>query len=246
MFGALEAALAAVLVTCVYALWIRRHAWGSRWDTNPSRVLVLLGCSGLLMSPAGPVLLDPPVHRLVGWWNVAGLLSVLCIFGAAVAMSEHLLTRLADQDHARLLWRRHIVAPLNLGLPLVVIVFCIADRGQPQYLDLYAPRGPWFAAYWALVGASALYAFGFTGRLLLALRTDPRSKASTERYLVWVGFNVAAILAQLTAVFTGTPVTLPTWIFAGASAITFAYASVLSWRDRTTWFDPTAPRTAAD
>ncbi|OMC15860.1 hypothetical protein A5735_09260 [Mycolicibacter heraklionensis] len=246
MASVVDAAVVAALSTSAYALWARRHTWGSPWDTNPTCVLVFLGCAGLLMSPVGPTLLDPLFHRMLGLWNVAGLLAVLCVFGAVVAMFDHLVMRLADENHARLLKRRHVTAPLKLGLPLVLIVFCIADRGQPQYLDLFAPRGPWFAAYWALVGALGLHVFGLTGRVLLVLRSDPRSTASTERYLVWVGLNAATILAQLIGVVAGTTVTWPSWICAGASAITFAYASVLSWRDRTTWFGPTIPRTAAD
>lgn len=238
MFGLVEITLMAALATCGYALWVRRHTWGSRWDTNPSRILILIGCAGLLMSPFGSKFFDPLVHRVCGLWNVAGLLAVLCMFCAVWVMFEHLVTRLTDDDQARLLGRRHITTPLKLGLPLVVIVFCIADRGHPEYLDVFAPRGPWFGAYWALIAALALYLFGFTGRLLLILRSDPRSKSSADQYLVWVGFKAAAILAQLTSVLVGSAVTLPTWICACVSATAFAYASALSWRARTNWFKP--------
>ena len=249
MLDLINVALVAALAACGYALWARRHTWGSRWDANPSRVLVLIVCAGLLMSPLGPTFFDPLVYRVFGLWNVAGLLAVLCMFGAVAAMFEHLTTRLADDDHARLLKRRHIMMPLKLSLPLIVIVFCIADRGQPGYLDVFAPRGPWFGVYWALIGALALYLFGFTGRVLLALRGDPRSAASAQYYLVWVVFKVAAILAQLTSVLLGSAVTLPTWIFAGVSTTAFAYASELSWRARTDWFKPfrsISPEAAGD
>ncbi|WP_409429003.1 hypothetical protein [Mycobacterium sp. SMC-11] len=193
------------------------------------------------MSPLGPTYFDPLVHRMSGLWNVAGLLAVLCMFAAVAAMFDHLATRLTDEDHARLLGRRHVTTPLKLGLPLMVVVFCVADRGHPEYLDVFAPRGPWFAAYWALVAALALYLFGFTGRILLALRTDPRSQTAAHYYLVWVVFKVAAIVAQLTSVLLGSAVTLPTWICASVSTAAFIYASVLSWRARIDWFKPVRP-----
>ncbi|ORB04642.1 hypothetical protein BST33_01065 [Mycolicibacter minnesotensis] len=231
-------ALMAALAACGYALWVRRHAWGSRWDTNPSRILILIGAAGLLVSPVGPTYLDPLVHRVCGLWNVAGLLAVLCMFSASMVMSAHLVTRLNDDEQARSLWRRHVTRPLQIGLPLVVMVFCIADRGQPEHLDVFAPRGPGFGVYWTLVAALTLYLFRFTSRVLLTLRSDPRSKTSAEYYLVWVGFKAAAILAQLTSVLLDSAVTLPTWICAGVSTSAFTYASVLSWRARTDWFKP--------
>ncbi|MCV7382593.1 hypothetical protein [Mycolicibacter longobardus] len=250
MFGLVNVALVGALGACGYALWVRRDTWSSRWDANPSRVLVLMGCAGLLMSPVGSTFFDPLAHRVFGLWNVAGLLAVLCMFCAMLVMFEHLVTRLTDSDQARLLGRRHVTTPLKFGLPLVVVVFCVADRGHPEYLDVFAPRGgPWFAAYWALVAGLALYLFVFTGRVLLTLRRDPRSKSSAELYLVWVTFKVAAILAQLTSVLAGSTVTLPTWICVGVSSTAFAYASALSWQTRAQWFKPfrrISPEAAGD
>lgn len=241
MVELIDIALVLILAVCGYALWVRRHTWGSRWDTNPSRILVLIGCAGLLMSPLGSTVFDPVAHRLVGLWNVGGLLALLCMFCAVWVMFEHLVTRVSDCDHARLLGRRHITTPLKIGLPLVVIAFCIADQGHPEYRDIFAPRGSGFAVYWALSAALALYLFGFTARLLLTLRRDPRSKSAADLYLVWAVFKSAALLAQLTSVLVGSALTLPTWILAGVSAVAFAFASALSWQARTDWFKTSRP-----
>ena len=241
MLDLVDIALMTALVACGYALWVRRHTWGSRWDSNPSRVLVLMACAGLLVTPLGSAHLDPHIHRMCGLWNVAGLLAMLCMFSAVWVMFEHLATRLTDADRARVLGRRHVTTPLKLGMPLVILLFCIADRGHPEYADIFAPRGAWFGVYWAVIAALVLYVFGFTGRVLLALRGDPRSKASAEQYLVWVVFKSAAILAQLTSVLVGSAVTLPTWICAGVSSSAFAYASAQSWRARADWFEPVKP-----
>jgi len=237
-----DVALTVILLACGYALWVRRHTWGSRWDANPSRVLVLIGCAGLLMSPVGTTRFDPLVHQVLGLWNVAGMLAVLCMFCAVLVMFDHLATRLTDDDQARLLGHRHVTTPLKVILPLVVVVFCVADWGQPEHFDVFAPRGPWFGVYWALVAAVALYLFGFTARVLLILRSDPRSRPAIDLYLVWATFKPAAILVQLTSVLVGSGVTLPSWICAGVSATAFVYASALSWRTRTDWFKPARPR----
>lgn len=242
MFGFVDAALVAAVMGCGYALWVRRHTWGSQWDTNPSRVLILIGAAGLMLSPLGSMHLDPLIHRVCGLWNVAGLLGVLCMFGAVAVMFEHFVMRLSDSDHqTRALRLRHVTTPLMVGLPLLVVTFGIADRGQPEYLDAFALRGPWFTAYWTLTAVLAFYLFGLTGRILLTLRGDPRSRTVAQYYLVWVVFKSAAIVAQLTSVLLGSTVTLPTWICAGVSSTAFIYASVLSWRSRTDWFSPARP-----
>lgn len=249
MFGLINVAAVAVLAACGYALWVRRDTWASRWDSNPSRILVFIGGAGVLMSPVGWGLLDPLIHRVLGVWNVAGLLAALCMFAAVVTMFGHLVTRLTDQDRARLLERRYVKAPLKFVLPLAIIVYFIADRGQSQYQDVFATRGPWFTVYWTLICVFALYLFGFAGRVLLTLRNDPRSKSSADQYLYWIAFKVAAMSYQLISVLIGSTVTLPTWICAGAASMAFAYASAQSWQTRADWFkpvNPTSPETAED
>lgn len=249
MFGLVDVVLVTAVAACGYALWVRRHTWGSRWDTNPSRILVLIVSAGLLMSPLGTTFFDPLVHRVFGLWNVAGLLAVLCLFCAMWLLSEHLVTRLTDQDRVRLLERRYVKAPLIFGLPPLVIVFCVADRGHPEYLDVFAPRGPWFGAYWALIAAMALYLFGLAGRMLLPLRHDPRSKTAAEGYLACLVFEAGTMVCQLTSVLIGSSATLPSWVCAGAAAIAFAFASAQSWRARIAWFKPfkpIAPEVAGD
>ncbi|WP_046300151.1 MULTISPECIES: hypothetical protein [unclassified Mycobacterium] len=249
MFDLINVAVAAALAASGYALWVRRHTWGSRWDTNPSRILIFIGGAGLLMSPVGWGLLDPLIYRVLGVWNVAGLVAALCMFAAVATMFGHLTTRLTDQDRARLWERRYIKAPLKFVLPLTIIVYFIADRGQPQYQDVFATRGPWFTVYWTLICVFALYLFGLTGRVLLTLRDDPRSKSSADQYLAWIALKVAAMSYQLISVLIGSTFTLPTWICAGAASLAFAYAAAQSWRARTDWLKPAwppAPEPAGD
>lgn len=243
MLGLVNVAVVMPLVACGYALWVRRDTWGSRWDSNPSRILVFIGGAVVLMSPVGWGLLDPLLHSALGVWNVAGLLAALCMFAAVVTMSGHLVTRLDDQDRAKRLERRYIKTPLKLVLPLAIIVFVIADRGRPPCQDVFATRGPWFTVYWTLICLSALYLFGLTGRVLLTLRSDPRSTSSAEQYLAWIALKAAAMSYQLISVLIGSTVTLPTWIFAGAASLAFAYASARSWQARTEWFKPFRPIT---
>ncbi|BBZ22603.1 hypothetical protein [Mycolicibacter hiberniae] len=244
MLELINIAVMAALAACCYALWIRRDTWGSRWDSNPSRILVFIVGAGVLMSPAGWGLLDPILHGALGVWNVSGLLAALCMFAAAVTMSRHLVTRLSDQAGARKLARRYITTPLTFVLPLAIVVYFIADRGQAQYQDVFATRGPWFTVYWTLICVSALYLFAFTGRLLLTLRNDPRSTASADQYLVWIALKTAAMSYQLISVLAGSTYTLPTWTCAGAASLAFAYAAAQSWQTRADWFTPARPNTA--
>lgn len=231
-----SAFITATLVVVLGSLWIRRHTWRSRYEVGASINIALQGCAVFLMSPWASTAIGDPLYRIFGRWNLEDLLAHLCLIVAVTAVIHHVLSRLADKDQYHALWRHHIGMPLRLGVPLLVVIFTIADEGY--HLDMFLAHVStfWLGAYWLVLGTLLIYLFSYTARMLLILRTDPRSRSTVDLYLVSVAFGVAAHAIQMATAWAGIDVALPVWVCACLGAIGFAYASARSWRAKVSWF----------
>jgi hypothetical protein len=232
----IPALITATLATIGYSLWVRRHTWGSRFEADATLTIALQGCAVLLMSPWASATLGPPLHRSVGRWNAEDLLGHLCLIAAAAAIIHHGLARHVNDSQADRLFRRHIVAPVRLGVPLLVAVFIIAD--EAYHNDLFPAHigNLWLGAYWLVLGGTLTYLLSYAGRVLLILRADPRSITTVNIYLISAAFSVGAVLIQTSTAWAGIDVTLPIWLCACLGAIGFAYGSARSWHAKTAWF----------
>lgn len=230
--------ITATLTAIACSLWIRRDTWGSRWEAGATLNIALQGGAVLLMSHWASAALGPPLHRIFGLWNVQHLLGHICWIFAVTAIIQHGLSRLVNETHERGLLRKYVARPLWLGLPLLVAVFVIADEGH--HLDFFAApvSDVWLGIYWLVLGGLLIYLLTFAGRLLLILRTDPRSTATVDLYLISAGFGVCAHVIQMATAWTGTDVTLPVWFCACLGAMGFAYGSARSWQAKIAWFTP--------
>jgi hypothetical protein len=230
--------ITATLAAIFYSLWIRRHTWRSRWEAGASLNIALQGCAVLLMSPWASANLGPPLHHICRRWNVEDLLGHVCLIIAVTAVIHHGLARLDDERHLRTLFRRHIETPLQLSVPLLVLVFIIANEGYHPDLFPAHVSTVWFGAYWLVLGSLLTYLFSYACRVLLILRKDPRSRATVDLYLISAAFGVAATLIQVTTAEVGIDITLPVWLCACLGAIGFAYGSARSWHAKVAWLAP--------
>jgi hypothetical protein len=230
--------ITATLAAIFYSLWIRRHTWRSRWEAGASLNIALQGCAVLLMSPWASANLGPPLHHIFRRWNVEDLLGHVCLIIAVTAVIHHGLARLDDERHLRTLFRRHIETPLQLSVPLLVLVFIIANEGYHPDLFPAHVSTVWFGAYWLVLGSLLTYLFSYACRVLLILRKDPRSRATVDLYLISAAFGVAATLIQVTTAEVGIDITLPVWLCACLGAIGFAYGSARSWHAKVAWLAP--------
>jgi uncharacterized membrane protein len=242
------ALITATLAGVLYSLWIRRDTWRSRWEAGASLNIALQGCAVLLMSPWMSAALGPPLHGIFERWNVEDLFGHLCLIVAVTAIIGHGLVRLTDEVRVQALLRRHVVAPVTLGVPLLVAVFVVTDEGY--HADLFPAHvsNIWLGAYWLVLGGLLVYLLGYAARVLLILRKDPRSTATVDLYLISVAFGVGANVIQLGTAWAGVDVTLPVWVCACLAAAGFAYGSARSWRAKVAWFTPgddPPPRPAA-
>lgn len=231
----MSALITATLAIVVGSLWIRRHTWGSRWEAGASLNIALQGGAVLLMSPWASATFGPPLHHLFRRWNVEDLLGHLCLIVAVTAIIHHGLARLADEQQLQALFRRHIEAPLQLGVPLLVAVFVIGKEGYHPDMFPAHVRTVWLGAYWLVLGALLIYLFGYAGKVLLILRGDPRSRPTVDLYLISAAFGVAANVIQMGTAWAGIDITLPVWLCACLGVIGFAYGSARSWRAKISW-----------
>jgi len=229
------ALIVVTLAALLCSLWIRRYTWRSRWEAGATRNIALHGCAVLLMSHWAAAALGPPLHRVFGLWNVQHLLGHICWIFAVTAIIRHGLIRLVDEAHESELLRKHVTRPLRIAVPLLVVLCVIADEGH--HLDFFAaPADFWLLAYWLVLGALMIYLLSYAGRVLLILRTDPRSTTTVDLYLISAGFGVAASVIQIGTAWAGTDIALPVWLCACLSAIGFAYGSARSWQAKVAWF----------
>lgn len=232
MFILITVTLAAILAS----LWIRRDTWRSRWEVDASLNVALQGLGVLLMSPWVSTALGPPLYRISGLWNVQHLLGHLCLIVAATAIIRHGLVRLAGEPLVGRLFRRQVLRPLQVGVPLLVALLIAADEGHHRDLLPAHVHTGWLGAYWLLLGGLLIYLLSYAGRVLLIVREDPRSRATVDLYLIAVAFGVAASVIQVAAAWAGIDVALPVWSCACPGAIGFAYASARSWQAKIDWF----------
>lgn len=228
----------ATLAAILCSLWVRRYTWRSRWESGATLNIALQGCAVLLMSHWASVVLGPPLHRIVGLWNVQHLLGHICWIFAVAAIIQHGLTRLVNEKQVRGLLGKYVARPLWVGIPLLVTVFVIAD--ESHHLDMFAApvSDVWLGAYWAVLGGLLIYLLSYACRVLLILREDPRSTATVDLYLISAGFGVAANLIQMGTAWAGVDVALPVWLCACLGATGFAYGSARSWQAKLAWFAP--------
>lgn len=230
------ALIIATLAAILCSLWIRRDTWRSRWEAGATINIALQGCAVLLMSHWAAAVLGPTLHRIFGLWNVQHLLGHICWIFAVTAIIQHGLTRLATEAHVRGLLRTYVARPVWLGVPLLGVLFVIADEGH--HLDFFAAPASdvWLAAYWLVLCGLLIYLLSYAARVLLILRTDPRSTTTVDLYLISAGFGAAAAVIQMGTAWAGTDIALPVWLCACLGAIGFAYGSARSWQAKVAWF----------
>ena len=115
--------LIATLALLAYSLWVRRDTWWTRWENAASLTLVLLAAALVLMSPWAAAGISPVLHDGLGVWNLQVLIGHLCLIVAVTANIYHMLLRLADPAHVRVIMRRHLLIPVALGVALMGLTY---------------------------------------------------------------------------------------------------------------------------
>lgn len=223
---------AAIVVAC-WALWVRRHAFGSRWDGPITLGIAFFALGAVLDSPWPEV--AAASYPLTGKFyllNCAGHVSYL--FGATRGLKAVALRLVPDQAIGGFM-RRRILAPV--GLASAVMLLCLvcspATAAMPAANLYFVPADGWLVAYWiayfiTLTGLNAVAVYG-----AFALRNDARASthdlligATTMGTLACWGFFAAIVTGQRRLIET------VAWPGSQVAIMAGALALAVSWRRR--------------
>ncbi|WP_024442990.1 hypothetical protein [Mycobacterium sp. UM_WGJ] len=241
-----SALIAVTVLVALYALWVRRDTWWSRWEIGITVSIALETVALVMMSPWAAHTVGPALHHATRIWNIQQLGGHICFVVAIAANIFHVLARLADFDQFRPLFRLQVQLPVLAGVVAMVAVFLVADADyRPDGFSSLGGGGAWARAYWVLFSLVLIYLAGYAMRALSMLRSDPRAKETVELYTASTAFAVAAIMAILSNAWSSADVSPLIWLCACISVVIFAYGSARSWQAKAAWFT-NSERSAAE
>ncbi|HTZ12185.1 MAG TPA: hypothetical protein VMC78_00925 [Mycobacterium sp.] len=222
-------------------LWVRRRAWGHRFELGGSIVAASMFLCVLLMGPALSLAVSTPIHAVTGLWNLEDLLGHLVYLAGLTALFHTLVYRITLDEPERFL-RRHLEIPMAIMLPLLVGLFIVGTLKE-HYPDLFqAPVTGWMSLYWAALCAAAGYLLVNLLRLLRVVRRDPRSTVTANIYITAISIDSGCCASILVSrVIPGYP-SIITWVLLCVAACGYAAAPGYSWYRKTRWVvDPVDP-----
>lgn len=234
----------ATLVLVLYCLWVRRATWWSRWEAAATLAIAMEALALLLFTPWAGIELGPTLHSWLGLWNVQQIVGFICLIAGVLANIYHMLVRLADPDQVLPIMRSHLQLPVGLGVGAVLVAFVKTDRGSEPDIFATLTGDRWLTLLEVAASALVLFLSAYVGRLLLALRDDPRAGRTLHLYMAAMVFAVAACVVAVVSIGIGCYSGPLIWACLCMSVGTFAYGLARSWQAKTAWFlpDSSAPR----
>ncbi|CAJ1505385.1 hypothetical protein MU0083_003679 [[Mycobacterium] kokjensenii] len=236
-----SAFIAGTLTMVAYCLWVRRDTWWSRWEAGATLAIAMEGLALLLLTPWAGDELGPALHTVTGFWNLQQLVGWLCLLVGVLANVYHMLVRLTDPANVLPIMRKHLLVPLGLGVTVLLVTFAKSERGAVPDMFTTLSGDIWLTVYEATSGAIVLFMSAYVNRLLLALRHDPRAKATLTLYVVAMLFAVAALAVAVISILFGHYAGPAIWACICLSVGVFAYGLTRSWQEKTAWFTANAP-----
>lgn len=234
----------ATVAMVVYCLWVRRDTWSSRWEAGATFAIAMEGSALLLLTPWAATELGPPLHTLLGLWNVQQLVGWLCLLAGVIGNIYHMLVRLADPAHVWPIMRKHLLAPVGLGVVVLLVAFVNSTRGFEPDMFAHLAGDRWLTVFEVTAGMLVLYLSGYVARLMLSLRHDHRARTTLVLYVAAMAFALAACLVGIISAGVDGYAGPAIWACVCLSVAIFAYGLARSWQAKRAWFSPktSAPR----
>ncbi|GAB1813882.1 hypothetical protein [Mycobacterium sp. MUNTM1] len=218
----------ATLVIALAALWSIRQTWRIPFE-RAAAIGVAFMCAELILM-TGPLSdwLSPRLHALTDVWNLEDLIAhILYMFGLFSIM--YLVADHCDMTPRQFRWfiRNRLELPSTLIYGVMIAVFLAGDIGDSDASDVVATNHtPWLRAYWLVMIAAVAYIIVYTGRMLLILRQDARSKRAATAYLVALGISAVCCVAFIIGI------AWLQWVLVRCEVIGYAVAASYSWRTK--------------
>ena len=222
---------------CGGAIWVRRKTWRVRWDRALTMSVLLQGLGFALCAPAMSHYLEHPLFRITGVAHLRDFFGYVLFICAICCVIYACACRLAPDDELEdLLHKIEFPGAIAGGTMLAAITLSHNLSREPPTDFLDVPCDFWLRVYWLTYGAIVIYLLCFVLRLLWVLRRDPRSRLTSDLFIIASGLGVVSFAALLTRVINpGLVARFWNWTFwtpacvAGGLA---AFAAAWSWRVR--------------
>jgi hypothetical protein len=228
---ALYVANAIAVLSACWALWVRRHSFGSRWDGGITVGVALYGLGSALESPWPS--LSAASFPLTGTYYLLPVLGNICyLAGTAVGLKSCYIRLLPDAEIGRFM--RTWIAPV-VGVAAAVMLWCAIASPRTSTMPADSLYGlhldGWLRVYFVTYFLSAsmlLWAAVFGG---FRLREGPNSGAVVP--LMAIAFTGSlACLWHLVAIVSGRDQHAAALLGGYLATTVTALACGISWRRR--------------
>lgn len=230
---ALHLANALAVLTATWAVWVRRHSFGSRWDAPITTGVVLYGVASALDSSWTS--LAGVSFPLTGKYYLLAVIGHICYLAGTAAGLKSIYIRLLPDEHIDPFMKTRILPVVAIAAAVMLTCFAASPKTSTLTADYLYDVTPdnWLRAYFAS------FLLTFTGLLWMAvyggfrLREAPDSGAAVP-LLFTVSTGSIGCLTFLVAILTGHPgiITSLAWpVVFGATAVA-SVACAVFWRRR--------------
>jgi hypothetical protein len=219
-----------------YVLWHRRLGWRHHWRHVLTLSLTLQAVAFVLCAPQTNPYIGKMLYAVSHIAHLDDFLGHICFIAAASAGIYAAAYRLMTEDELEVVMCRVDKPAITASLTMLVcITFSHSTRvrAHPDFFDV--PVDGWLRIYWLTYMVIVIYLLIYMMRLFLVLRTDARSRVSSDLILAGAATGavaVAVIGLAITIPIPGALHALHVWIWAlVATPSAFAFGAGL-WRWR--------------
>jgi uncharacterized membrane protein YsdA (DUF1294 family) len=226
---------ALALCFCGGTIWVRRKTWRIRWDRALTMAFLFQGLGFALCAPAMSHYLEHPLFRITGVAHLRDFFGHVLFICAICWVIYACACRLVpDHELESVLYKIELPGAIAAGTMLAAIALSHNLSREPPPDFLAVPCDFWLRVYWLTYGAIIIYLECFLVRLLWVLRRDPRSRLTSDLFIIATALGLASFAVLLTRIIINPGLVAPFWIWAPSSVAggLAAFAAAWSWRER--------------
>lgn len=242
-----SALIALALCFCGGAIWVRRKTWRIQWDRVLTMSVLFQGLSFALCAPTMSHYLGHALFRITGVAHLLDFFGHVLFICAICSVVYACACRLVlDHQLEDLLHKIEFPGSVAAGTMLAAITLShnLSRNPTPDFLDV--PCDFWLRVYWFTYGALVIYLLCFLVRLLWVLRRDPRSRLTSDLFIIAAGIGLVSFAALLARVINpGLIARFWIWTPSCLAGGLAAFAAAWSWWGRSRPFTRRPPPNSA-
>jgi hypothetical protein len=235
-----SALIAVALCFCGGAIWVRRKTWRIQWDRALTMSVLFQGLGFALCAPIQSRYLGHALFALTGIAHLSDLFGHVLFICAICLVIYACACRLVPDDELEYVLHK-IELPGSIAgatmLAAITLSHNLSRKPLPDFVDVSCDF--WLRVYWLTYGAMVIYLLCFLIRLLWVLRHDPRSRLTSDLFIIASELGLVSFAALLTRVINPGLVArfwiwpLTFWTPACVAGGLAAFAAAWSWWGRT-------------